>query len=124
MAAAASETPPDTLGSIVLTRREIDELGEPMDEGEDVPAPEDLDPVPGFTGKLVKRVCAQGFVFHTLDVGQEMVLLWFETRDVVDRKDVKKLLEGLKFDTVYQFKEVLDFTPWIKQGGKSRWWWW
>jgi len=86
------------------------------DEVMDVPSVENLDPVPGFTGKLVKRVCAQGFIFHTLEAEREMVLLWFETKIVNARKDVKKLINGLKFDTVYQFKDVHDFTPWINNG--------
>lgn len=106
-----------------LSQQEQEALGMPFDEDNvdddetmDVRSVENLEPVPGFTGKLVKRVCAQGLVFHTLEAGQEMVLLWFETKIVETRKDVRKLLEGLKFDTVYQFKDVLDFTPWIKNG--------
>ena len=106
-----------------LSQQEQAELDLPFDddkndddEAMDVPSVENLEPVPGFTGKLVKRVCAQGFVFHTLEAEREMVLFWFETKIVDARKDVRKLIEGLKFDTVYQFKDVLDFTPWMNNG--------
>lgn len=105
-----------------LTQAEQEALDLPF-EGEndedisDVPSSvEDLTVVPGFTGKLVKRVCAQGFVFHTLEEDQPMVLLWIETKTVNERQDVKRLIETLKFDTVYQFKDVYDFTPWINNG--------
>lgn len=110
-----------------LTLPEQAELALPWDPEDetmssmDVPSVEDLEPVPGFTGKFVKRVCAQGFIFHTLDESQPMVLLWFETATVVERRDVKRLIETFKFDTVYQCKDVHEFTPWINNG-KPRWW--
>lgn len=67
----------------------------------------------GFEGKLIKRPCGQAFLFASLQPGWERTILWFESRDM-SIPYVKEMIRSLQFDKVYRFKDVIDFTPFLK----------
>ena len=66
----------------------------------------------GFEGKMIKRLCGQGFLFATLTPGWERTILWFESKDM-PIQNVKEMIRALQYNEVYSFKDVIDFTPFV-----------
>ncbi len=69
-------------------------------------------PCLSFEGKMIKRLCGQGFLFRTLKAGWESTILWFESRDM-SNQNVKEMIRVIQYWEVYSFKDVVDFTPWV-----------
>ena len=80
------------------------------------------DPVPaapahclGFEGKMIKRLCGQGYLFASLKPGWERTVLWFESGDMCNQR-VKEMIRAIQYGEVYSFKDVVDFTPFVHTG--------
>lgn len=69
----------------------------------------------GFEGKLIKRLCGQGFLFVSLQPGWGRTIFWFESRDMT-APYVREMIRSLEFGMVYRFKDVIDYTPFIHTG--------